>query len=131
MTVTEFYCGPTSSGQPPIISIPETSLVTDTTTFSPVPGTESTPCGEPSSEPIGVEPTASEPTSAAPTSDEQTTVVQTVTSTPDPSTSEDSTEAPTESSSSPEEPPVTDGSTSQARMNNFGLVVALTFALLV
>ncbi|KAL4810554.1 hypothetical protein BDV18DRAFT_58994 [Aspergillus unguis] len=164
VTVTEFVCGsgePTS-GQPPIFSIPETTLLTDTIAPSPAPGTEQPPVSSgtdgapsveptsaestetttgPTAEPTGIEPsstgqTSSDSTSAgAPTtaSPGQTTTLQSSSATSDTPTSADGTGAPTETSDTPSstsEVPINLGST-QGGMNSFGLVVALTFILLV
>ncbi|KAL4873518.1 hypothetical protein BDV12DRAFT_160193 [Aspergillus spectabilis] len=125
VTVTETVCGPdgpTSVGTPPIISIPETTLVTGTSQGAPAPTTVQPPVSSGTDSGPSVEPTSG---SASPSSpDGQATTTQTSSS-----SSADGTEAPTETSDAPTatlEPTANSGVT-QGGTNSLILALTLTF----
>ncbi|RDW86313.1 uncharacterized protein DSM5745_02955 [Aspergillus mulundensis] len=135
VTITETVCGsdgPTSAGEPPIFSIPETTLVTDTDTSGPVPTTVQPPVSSQSSGAGGV--TSVEPTSAgAPSSSSHgqttTTLHHTTSSASGTSTSADGSEAPTAISASPTSTaaPTANAGFTRGGMSSVVLALALTF----
>jgi hypothetical protein len=128
VTVTETFCGPdgpTSAGTPPIISIPETTLVTGTSQGSPAPTTVQPPVSSGTDSGPSVEPTSG---SASPSSpDGQATTTQTSSSSS--SSSVDGTEAPTETSDAPTSTlePTANSGLAQGGTNSLLLALTLTF----
>ncbi|KAL4753995.1 hypothetical protein BDW72DRAFT_156917 [Aspergillus terricola var. indicus] len=134
VTVTETVCGsvgPTSAGDSPIISIPETTLVTDTSGTSSAPSTVQPPDASQSSGADGA--TSVEPTSAgappSPSQGQATTTLQTSSATSSTSTSADISGAPTATSVSPTSTaaPAANAGFTQGGMSSVVLAVALTF----
>ncbi|KAL5002404.1 hypothetical protein BDV10DRAFT_181613 [Aspergillus recurvatus] len=134
VTVTETVCGPvgpTSGGDSSIISIPETTLVTDTSGSLPAPSTLQPSVSSQSSGPDGA--TSVEPTSAgAPSSSshgQATTSLQTSSATSGTCTSADCSVAPTatSASSSSTAVPTANAGFTQGGISSVVLAVALTF----
>ncbi|KAL4764420.1 uncharacterized protein BDW70DRAFT_110062 [Aspergillus foveolatus] len=134
VTVTETVCGPvgsTSAGGSPIISVPETTLATDTSGPSSAPSAVQPPATSQSSGADGA--TSAEPTSAeaSPSSSQgqATTTLQTSSAASGTSTSADSSEAPTTTSVSPTstDAPAANAGFTKGGMSSVILAVALTF----
>ncbi|KAJ0424212.1 hypothetical protein BJY00DRAFT_277369 [Aspergillus carlsbadensis] len=127
VTVTETFCGadgPTSLPDSPIISIPETTIMTDTYA-PPVPTTEEPTESSPSVKPTVSTSPASPGSPPAPTiSGGQTTTLQTSSS-----SSEGDNGGPTETSSPPTNTsaPTANGGFNQGGMESVILALALTF----
>ncbi|KAL4820926.1 hypothetical protein BDW67DRAFT_151557 [Aspergillus spinulosporus] len=134
VTVTETVCGPvgpTSSGDSPTISIPETTLVTDTSGPSSASSPVQPPIASQSSGADGatsVEPTSAE-ASPSPSQGQATTTLQTSSATSGTSTSANSSEAFTATSVSPTsmDAPAANAGFTQGGMTSVILAVALTF----
>ncbi|KAL6233963.1 hypothetical protein BDW75DRAFT_175284 [Aspergillus navahoensis] len=134
VTITETVCGPvgpTSGGDLPTISMPETTLITDSS--GPLPGTPTVQPSASSQSSGGGGATSVEPTSAgAPFSSshgQATTTLQTSSATSGTSTSADCSEAPTAISVSPPSTaaPTANAGFTQGGMSSVVLAVALTF----
>ncbi|KAL2796807.1 hypothetical protein BJX66DRAFT_122689 [Aspergillus keveii] len=133
VTVTETFCGadgPTSLPDSPIISIPETTIMTDTYAPVPVPTTEEPPVlseteSAPSDEPTAPTSPASPGSPPAPTvsSGGQTSTLQTSSS-----SSEGDNGGPTQTSSSPinTSAPTANAGFTQGGMESVILALALT-----
>ncbi|KAL4743456.1 hypothetical protein BDV11DRAFT_178320 [Aspergillus similis] len=134
VTVTETVCGPvgpSSAGDSPIISIPETTLATDTSGPFPAPSTVQPPVASQSSgtdSATSVEPTSAEAPSS-PSQGQATTTLQTSSATSSTSSSADNSEAPTATSVSPTstDAPAANAGFTQGGMSSVVLAVALTF----
>ncbi|BCS22763.1 uncharacterized protein APUU_30988A [Aspergillus puulaauensis] len=126
VTVTKTVCGPGASeapGDSPIISLPETTLVTDTPAPSPAPTFDQPPASSGTdSAPPSVKPTSTE----APTSPPEghTTALQT--SLP---SSADESEAPTATSATPSSTttPIVNAGYTEGGMSTLVLALTLTF----
>ncbi|KAL4906018.1 hypothetical protein BDW74DRAFT_137099 [Aspergillus multicolor] len=133
VTITETVCGPVGStytGEPPIFSIPETTLVTDTDTSGPVPTTVQSPASSQSSGADGVTSVAPTSTGGSSSSHRQTTTtLQTSSSASGTSTSVDGSEAPTATSAFPTATaaPSANAGFTQDGISSVVLALALTF----
>lgn len=126
VTVTETVCGPGPSeapGDSPIISIPETTLVTDTPAPSPAPTFDQPPAlSETGSASPSVEPTSTEAPTSSP--EGHTTTFQS-----SPSSSADESEAPTATFEAPSSTvaPIVNAGYTEGGMSTIVLALTLTF----
>lgn len=126
VTVTETVCGPGASeapGDSPIISIPETTLVTDTPAPSPAPTFDQPPAlSETGSASPSVEPTSTEAPTSSP--EGHTTTFQS-----SPSSSADESEAPTATFEAPSSTvaPIVNAGYTEGGMSTIVLALTLTF----